>query len=209
MECKELLRRCASSDAGAWSLFIDRFGERVEIGVRRVLREAGLRRVPSDVQDFVQEVYLRLYAGRGRVLSRFRGSTKEEASSYLGRLAENVTRDRLRRARAGKRFFEAPGLPLGRWAMDLPDVAQGPEERFLRTEWRQQFLRCCREVLPAHALRRNTWILERAFLDGWSSREIAMACRVRIAVASVNSLISRTRRRLAARGFHLPERDRR
>jgi RNA polymerase sigma factor (sigma-70 family) len=209
MESGELLRRCAASpEAGEWGMLVQFFGERVEQGVRRVLRQAGHARAADDLQDFVQEVYCRLLQGRGKALRGFRGRTQAEASSYLGRLAENVTRDALRRSRAEKRKFDDPALGLGGQAARVADRSAGPEEALLQAERRRSFLSCCRAVLPARTMRRDTWILVRVFLDGWSSTEIAAACGGRLAAASVNSLVSRTRQRLAARGLVLPDRGR-
>lgn len=209
MESNELLRRCAASpEAGEWGLLVQCFGERVEQGVRRVLRQAGHARGAEDLQDFVQEVYCRLLQGQGRALRGFRGRTQAEASSYLGRLAENVTRDALRRGRAEKRRLDGPAPELSLLAARVADRSPGPEELLLRGERRRFFRSCCRAVLPARTARRDTWILVRVFLDGWSSSEIAAACGGRLAAASVNSLVSRTRQRLAARGLQLPERCR-
>ena len=209
MESSELLRRCAASpEAGEWGLLVQCFGERVEQGVRRVLRQAGHARTAEDLQDFVQEVYCRLLQGRGKALRGFRGRTQAEASSYLGRLAENVTRDALRRSRAEKRKFDDPALGLGGQAHRVADRSAGPEELLLQAERRRSVRSCCRAVLPPRTVRRDSWILVRVFLDGWSSTEIAAACGGRLAAASVNSLVSRTRQRLAARGLVLPERSR-
>jgi RNA polymerase sigma factor (sigma-70 family) len=209
MESNELLRRCAASpEAGEWGLLVERFGERVEQGVRRVLRQAGYARAADDLHDFVQEVYCRLLQEGGKALRGFRGRTQAEASSYLGRLAENVTRDALRRGRAEKRKLDRPALGFGPLTARVVDRSPGPEDLLLQAERRRSFGSCCRAVVPARTARRDTWILIRVFLDGWSSTEVAAACGGRLAAASVNSLVTRTRQRLAAQGLHLPERSR-
>ncbi|HZI64888.1 MAG TPA: hypothetical protein VFE44_08910 [Thermoanaerobaculia bacterium] len=204
-EAAQLLRQCATKTSEAsWNELIRRFGRRLELGVRRGLRRAGLPAPPDRVEELLQEVYCRLLERGGRALARFQGVSEGEASAYLGRLAENVVLDWVRSSVAQKRAAQTVAEPEIA-VRGLRAAGPSPEEETLLGECRRILLARCREAAGRRAAR-QLWVLRLALLEGWSSREIAAAARGRLRPGSIDSLVARVRRRLAAEGCALPRR---
>jgi RNA polymerase sigma factor (sigma-70 family) len=197
-------------DAGGWEQFVTRFDRRLAGAVRRALVSAGLRADRERVEETAQEVYCRLIEAGPR--SRAFGRRDDcEVVGYLRRVARSVVVDQLRGRRAAKRggdrrraVADDPEVDL---AERIPDQAPSPEERLLTRERRHLFLdRCRRCTGSGENGRRNLRILELALLDGWSSREIAAAAGGGLRASSVDTLVHRLRRRLAAAGLRVPRR---
>ncbi len=204
-EAAQLLRQCAHTTSDAsWNELIRRFGRRLELGVRRGLRRAGMAAAPERVEELLQEVYCRLLERGGQALARFQGASEGEASAYLGRVAENVVLDWARASAAQKRVAPAPREPETA-ARRLRAAGPSPEEATMLRECRRLLLARCREAAGRHGAR-QLWVLRLALLEGWSSREIAAAARGSLRPASIDSLVARVRRRLAAQGWALPRR---
>jgi len=200
-----LLRRCASDDQDPWTELTARFGARLEAGVRRALRRAGWQASSDQIEDFLQDVYCRLLERDRRALHRFRGASEGEAAAYLRRIAETVTLDALRQAAAAKRGGEHPAAD----AVDLdnaPSRTASPEDELLaRERWAELATRCA-AAAGRHAARRNRWILRKALVEGWSSREISAGLGGGLTPGSVDSIVARARRRLAREGLALRRR---
>ena len=77
-------------------------------------------------------------------------------------------------------------------------------------ECRRLLLERCRVIAESMTRRsdreRNLRILRLAFLEGWTSREIAGAAAGRLAASTVDSLVHRARRHLARGGLRAPSR---
>lgn len=103
----------------------------------------------ADVEDVVQDVFLNVY----RSLPSFRGDAK--FSTWLYRLATNVTRMHLRRGRSRPRFadVEVPEAPRDSAPPDTPDVQIEKAER-VRALYRllETLSEKKREVLVLHDL---------------------------------------------------------
>lgn len=190
----DLLQRCVSRHHDEdWREFIRRFGAMIRSCVRRTLARHRVRLTIEEVEEHVQDFYLRLLANAGR---SFRGRTDDELRRYLLRVIWNLVNDR-------RRFVERRPLPMGlRW---MTPEAPSPERRTMARERLAQFLDCCREAAAASGVEAELKlrVVYLAFLDGYSSREIAR----RLAVVSphqVDLIIFRLRRRLARHGFEVP-----
>lgn len=168
----------------------------------RALREAGLRPVPEEVEELVQEAYCRLLAGRMRPPRDEEGRLVR----FLGRIAQRVVVDRKRAAAAAKRGRDQV-IPLDRREIErAPDPGATPEELVLMEECRRLLLARCR-VLVGFSLtekdrERNLRILSLALLEGWTSREIAHAEGGRLAASTVDTLVYRAKQRLARHGVN-------
>jgi len=205
---RHLARRCAvERDGSVWNELLRRHGRRLERGVRRALRRAGAEAGADSVAEQLQEVYCRLLEAGGRVLLRFRGRSDEELSAYLGRVAETVVVDRLRASRAAKRGGDRVRAAAASELARAAGADESPEERVLRRERHRLFLRRCRELVGGERPGRSVRVLRLALLEGWSSSEISTALGGAVAPSSVDSLVYRVRRRLAAAGLALPRRD--
>lgn len=205
---------CSSSSEpeAAWEDLIGRFGARIKARVGNVLRRCGVRPRCELVEEIVQEVYCRLLAGGSRRLRRCRATSECQVGAFLGRVAERVTLDHLRAARAQKRggasaelpAIEAAGQPGDGWGRraELDDRAvdprANPEERVLSRERLRLFLERCGLLAGRRDQRRNAHILALA-VAGMSSREIARAFGGALSARSIDGLLLRVRQSIAAR----------
>lgn len=140
---RALIERAQSGDPAAFrQIFV---AHRSDVS-RVVFRMIG----PSpEVEDVVQEVFLHVY----RSLHSFRGESR--FSTWLYRLAVNVSRMHLRKGRSRPRFadVEVPEAPRDGAPLDTPDVVVERQER-VRTLYRllESLSEKKREVLVMHDL---------------------------------------------------------
>jgi DNA-directed RNA polymerase specialized sigma24 family protein len=201
-------RRREEAFQSNWDELVQRYGDRVKVQVRRFLLREGLCPEPEEVEDRVQEVYCRLLHGGAPLLRRLRSWSEAQVVSYLWRTAQRVIFDGRRAARAAKRGGRAR-VVLGGLLPDLADRSAGhvdprtPEDLAMLAQARRIVLDRCRTfsagALSPEDRERNLRILSLALLDGWSSREIALAEGGRLAASTVDTLVHRARRRLAPR----------
>jgi RNA polymerase sigma-70 factor, ECF subfamily len=104
---RALIDRAQAGDASAFREIFKTHRQDVARVVYRMLGPS------ADLEDVVQEVFLHVY----RSLSSFRGDSR--FSTWLYRLAVNVTRMHLRKGRSRPRFAD----------VDVPDVASEDEAR--------------------------------------------------------------------------------
>lgn len=119
MDLDALIARAQEGDTDAFrQIFVRHRGDVTRI-VYRMLGPS------ADVEDVVQDVFLNVY----RSLPSFRGDAK--FSTWLYRLATNVTRMHLRRGRSRPRFadVEVPEAPRDSSPPDGPDVQIERAER--------------------------------------------------------------------------------
>lgn len=208
---RELLQRCATQrDWRAWNEFRSRYEARLVAGVRRGLRRTGLWNPPVELEDLLQEVYCKLLDNDGRCLLRCRGGAEEAISAYLGRIAETVAIDRVRAEIAAKRGRgQTVSYPKDWGYFDSVDPALGPEQRLLKRESSSVFVKRCREVVGPRQANRDVRVLYLACIEGWCSRDIARALGQGLTASSIDSLVHRARKRLAAKGIGIPPRGRR
>jgi len=190
----------------AWERLVARYGPALKARVGSVLRRAGVRPSGDQVEEIVQEVYCRLLAAGGRRLRRCRATSEGQVAAFLGRVAERVALDQLRAARAQKRGG-APATASGAWSPwgDPPrdpqeraaDPAANPEELMLGRERLLLFLERCGTLAGRRDYRRNARILALA-AAGMSSGEIARALGGPLTARSVDGLLPRLRRYVAA-----------
>ncbi len=207
----ELVSICVA-DRGpeVWSRFIERFGVRLTMGVRRAFRRAGILPNPVDIEDLLQEVYCKLLARGGRVLRNCRGRDGSEVSAYLGRVAESVVLDHLRAGAADKRGKDLVIQQSPEQEFELCDLAvdrgPSPEERILNWERKRLLLWRCRRKSSGPSAQRDLWVFYLAFFEGWTSREISRYLKGSLKPGSVDCVLHRLRKRLALQGLQLPRR---
>ena len=207
----ELVSVCAA-DRGpeVWSKFIERFGTRLTMGVRRAFRRAGVFPGPADIEDLLQEVYCKLLDSGGKVLRNCHGRHGNEVSAYLGRVAESVVLDYLRASAAEKRGKELVIQQKPEQEFELCDLAAdrgpSPEERILNRERRDLVLSRCRKKSSGASATKDLWVFYLAFFEGWTSREISKHVRGGLTPSSVDCALHRLRKRLAVQGLQLPRR---
>ena len=194
-----------------WGDLVRRYGPHLRARLGRTLLRGGWRPLPERIDELVQEVYCHLLAAGGRRLGAFRGDSRAQLEAYLGRVAERIALDELRAVRSAKR----DGRCLARTGSLVPealertvDPAVSPLDRLLVEERRRQFTAACRRLAVRRTGRRDAHIARLALLEGWTSREIARVLGGRLRPSSIDSVLHRLKRRLAAEGVDLPRRGR-
>ena len=123
------LEALARGEKGAWEAFVRRYAGLVVAAVRGVGREA------AEVEDLVQEVFLRLCKDDFRLLRSY-DPTRAQLSTWVTIIARSTARDALRRHRPVVVPIEA--VPEGRLAVDpveparplkLPEALLSPRQR--------------------------------------------------------------------------------
>jgi RNA polymerase sigma-70 factor, ECF subfamily len=99
----ELVRACAGSkDEGAWAELIRRFHVVITAAVLRTARRWG-EPSPSQLDDLVQDTYLKLCENDSRLLRSFRPRQEDSIYGFLKVVAANVVHDHFKSALAAKR----------------------------------------------------------------------------------------------------------
>jgi DNA-directed RNA polymerase specialized sigma24 family protein len=198
----------------AWEELVRRYGVILRGQVRRSLHGAGFPFEPEQVEERVQEVYYRLLTGGAGRLRLLRRWSERQVVAYLSKVAQRVVVDEVRAQAAAKRggLRLSFAACLGEAAERAVDPCGSPEERVMVAEARRLLLERCRRLAGSMGARHDRElclrILRLAFLEGWTSREIACAEGGRLVVSTVDSLVHRARRRLARGGFEVPSRRR-
>jgi DNA-directed RNA polymerase specialized sigma24 family protein len=205
-----------------WSRFARDHGRRID-GIVWRLAPDGVHGMDKD--DLRQEVFLRLIAGRtvhGQAdanlwsyvtvvirhllidLYRKEDGRKEDGRKQDGRKQDGRKQDG-RRGSTGKRGSRWRCRPRFR---ELRAVGLNPEEQLLLREKIGLFLHrcgcCCGSRKPtSHLHRMRGRVLELAYLEGRTSREMAQLIPGCHSAGQIDTLIYRLRRQLARRGVHL------
>jgi RNA polymerase sigma factor (sigma-70 family) len=197
----DLFLRCVLRRGGDdWSELLDVQRPRIRGLAGWALRRGGFPARREDVDDVEQEIYCRLLTPAAR---RFRGRSGHEVWVWLSRVAQRLVLDWIRRERAAKRRALVAGDGRSSRWLRPGDRFVDPEERLLRAERRELFFRACGGEAGTRGELRRT-VVRLAFLEGRSSSEIAAL--VGLSPASVDALVHRLRRSLAAQGMALPRR---
>ena len=201
---------CSSSSKpeAAWEELIGRYGPGLKARVGSVLRRSGVPPRSEHVEEIVQEVYCRLLVAGGRRLKRCRATSEGQVSAFLGRVAERVTLDQLRAARAQKRGGTRAASPAAsgqavpaalwtqagsEWDERAVDPRANPEELVLSRERLRLFLQRCGVLAGRRDCRRNARILALA-VAGLNSGEIARAVGGTLTARSIDGMLLRVRR---------------
>jgi DNA-directed RNA polymerase specialized sigma24 family protein len=199
----------------AWEELVRRYGNTVQVQVRKSLHHAGFPLEPEEVEERVQEVYCRLVMGGAGRLRQLREWSRAQVVAYLARVAQNVVVDELRTMAATKRGGHRTSFGgfLREVADRTADPGGNPEQQAIVAESRRLLLERCRLFAESMSWRKDRGlclrVLRLALLEGWSSREIAQAEGGCLAPSTVDSLVHRARRRLAKGGIDVPSRRRR
>ncbi|MEJ2086757.1 MAG: sigma-70 family RNA polymerase sigma factor, partial [Acidobacteriota bacterium] len=194
-----------------WEQFIERFQNRLHAGVYRALARCELELNRQDREDLMQDVFCRLLDRRRRCLKLCRGREEASVGAYLGRVAENVVLDRVRSTSAVKRgrdrLVELRPESVYDPVADAADRRSNPEARLLAREREWTFLASFRQVVGRTTPERDWRVFYLAVFEGCSSREICTRMGGSLKPSTVDSLIHRMRRRLAAKGMKIPRRN--
>jgi RNA polymerase sigma-70 factor, ECF subfamily len=159
----EQLLRCSASRADSdWEQFHQSFHRLISQVVTRTARR-WIGSSHCDIEDLIQDTYMKLYRDRAQVLSGLEGRQPGEALAFIKVLATNLVHDHFKRTRCRKRggchrhdrMESLDALASGRWGVDAI------ERRILM----QQIQRCLEGTsqIPATARRDQTvfWLYYR------------------------------------------------
>ena len=205
-----MVRECAATPAGSreqvarWERLSPGLEREVERLARFVAKKHAWRPTPQDLEDFTQDVFLKLISSRA--LERFAGKSNGELVNYLKRVCESVLFDRFRRAQSRKR--DGLEVPIG--DADLPDprsILLTPREHLIHREQRRRFRALCVGLASEANRQRDGLILELAILWGYTSREISAVPQVNLTPTGVDAVVHRLRRRARQQGLEVPMRS--
>ena len=117
-----LLEACAKPTVGgAWEEFMRRYHPVITSAALRVSRRWGTGS-SGEIDDVVQEIYLKLCADGGRILGSFRASQPEAVFGYVKVVATNIAHDFFRHQSAAKRgVLQTVSLAESNAQASLPD----------------------------------------------------------------------------------------
>jgi RNA polymerase sigma-70 factor (ECF subfamily) len=99
----QLFVACAGlGEAEAWREFMRRYHNLLTVSAIRVARRWG-KSTANEIDDIVQEIYLKVCAKDASILTRFRDSRPEAVFGYLKVIATNIAHDFCRRRNAQRR----------------------------------------------------------------------------------------------------------
>jgi RNA polymerase sigma-70 factor (ECF subfamily) len=189
-----LLRDCLETGApGAWDRFIALAKPVIAPVVVAVIRR--WKRDFSQVDDLVQDTFVRLCAADFRALRNFRGQDAAALHSYLRTIASSVAADRFRGDSARVVSLDDPDL--------APPVADNRPARDIE---RRLLLDRIQKCLTAHAPR-DRWIFWLYHRDGMTPQAISTLPSIGIGRSGVETLIYRLTKAVAncvLKGFPPP-----
>lgn len=206
-----LWRQCIARDAD-WASLVGRLDPMLRRTVAALGRSYGVYLTRDLLDEVIQETWLRLLQNDRRALRGCRGGTEATILTYLRRVARSTLVDWLRARAALKRgaFVEIgadleTGLEEATEGIELPSLASDPADAIYAQQLRCRFRRECRGVAgPGGAGLRDAWMTERMVVDGWNPQEAADV--VKLAPATVVTVVGRMRRELRRRGLAMPAR---
>lgn len=207
----ESFRVLAKGDAQGWEPVAREFGPYLVRAVRRELARRGRGNL-EELEDLVQEAWCRLLDDGRRRMRAFRGETPGELARYFAAVARSVVADHRRAAASAKRGAGRAALPItgegGVEVIPLRDPSPSAEARLLARERRREARARLQELAGPRATPRRLRLLEMALVHDLSSAEISRRLAPELAPSSIDSIVCRFRRRLAARGIAVPSRRR-
>jgi RNA polymerase sigma-70 factor, ECF subfamily len=195
MSLEELIKACAEGDnPAAWEEFIRHFHRLIAAVVRRTARRWGSDS-PELVDDLIQETYLKIYAGRKRLLSEFTPQHPKAFYGYLRVITENVVNDYFRAKCSQKRWSGQPEASID----DSPIVAHAaitnlPAEDVFRNLQLNEVERALSLCIAGVERERDRTIFWLYYLDGVSAAAIARLPSISLKVKGVESVIHRLTR---------------
>lgn len=194
-----------------WPELHRRHDRGVRLAVYHRLRQIGARIDPDRVDDLAQEVWCRLLERDRARRPGPRGEHELETAEYLRKVAATVVVDVWRDERAVKRHpaqLESLERLAGRGVESYADERACPLRRAQARDCLLGFLRHCRRLLGRKPTRERLRAVRLVWFEGMTSVEAARALGGAWSPGTVDCLLMRLRRRLAANGIEFPVRAR-
>jgi RNA polymerase sigma factor (sigma-70 family) len=207
-DIRVLIRRCCTSEPGAWEAFVDRYHTRICSFAHRaadVIAMGESDRLELE-RDFVQEAYLKLVDADFHVLRSWRGDGDDSFRSYLHSIVHTVACDEIRRRKSLKRRVSEVSIdadvPEG--ALPLAEIIPGPdslspERQFVEAHGIAAFESLVLAACPGPNGARDATVFLLHHLEDFTAREIAEMPCFDLTVPNVESILRRTRERARER----------
>ncbi len=169
-----LIERAFRGDLQARSTLVDRLMPVIQARVRR---RVGGSRPPVEVEDVVQEIWLRLIDQRGAALRKYDAARGASFEGYVGMIAERELGNYLDKARSQKRggLMSSVG---SKELEDRPISSPNPEEQAASREQLGQLATHLAAELPP----KGQLVFRYLYSDGVAPNEVAQAIGVNIQV---------------------------
>ncbi|MGD0569880.1 MAG: sigma-70 family RNA polymerase sigma factor [Candidatus Sulfotelmatobacter sp.] len=195
MSLEELIKACAEGDdPAAWEEFIRRFHGLIAAVVRRTARRWGSDS-PELVDDMIQETFLKIYAGRRRLLSAFKPQHPEAFYGFLAVITANLVNDYFRTRHSQKHGSGQPEASIDE-STAVADAAatNRPAEDVFRNLQLGEVERALSSCIGGVERERDRTIFWLYYRDGVSAAAIARLPSISLKVKGVESVISRLTR---------------
>jgi len=200
----ELVRICAeSNDGAAWEEFVCRFHRQITLSILRITRSWSAT-PRQQIDDLVQETYLKLCADHCRLLLGFSIERPEAISGYVKTIAVNVARDHLKANRSQKRgagqVHKSLSDPVSDSDAQSPVGSESMERQVLLRQI-SDYLDSCSSGPDQDRDRLIFWLYYR---QGMSAKAIAALPTVNLTDKGVGSVILRLTRLVRQRVLEAP-----
>lgn len=170
----DLVGRAFRGDPQARSTLVDRLMPVVQARVRRRL---GWGRPPVEVDDVVQEVWMRLVDSGGATLRRYDPTRGASFEGYVGMVAEREIGNYLDKVRSQKRGGHMSAVG-SKELDDRPISSPNPEEQAASREQLGQLAKHLETELPP----KGQLVFRHLYSDGLPPQEVALAIGVNVQV---------------------------
>jgi RNA polymerase sigma factor (sigma-70 family) len=170
-----LIRRAVGGEEPAIAVLVRRLMPVIRARVRRALSREGARLGPSDGDDLVQEIWLKLVDERGAQLIAYEPDRGASLEGYVGLIAEREIGNLVRKLSTQKRGGHLIAVEP---AEDLPSSTANPEEAAAAENLAARLGEHLEALLPA----RGRLVFRYAFTDELPATEVAKILGVTVQV---------------------------
>jgi RNA polymerase sigma-70 factor, ECF subfamily len=191
-----LIRVCAdSSDADAWAEFVSRFHRAISLSVVRTAhRWRAFKR--HEVDDLVQETYVKLCANRCSLLLTFSTEHPDAILGYIKTIAVNVAHDHFKSLNSQKRGSGQVQESLDKVTPRTESASLGSQHTTERQVLMQQIDQCLTACSAGPDQERDRLIFWLYYQQGMSAKAIATLPTVELTAKGVESAILRLTRQV-------------
>lgn len=189
---QDLIEECfRTGSEEAWKAFVERFNRFIEAVVYRTARRHGLT-ARARLEDLVQEVYLKLYAERTRLLGRFDAKYPDVFYGFLKTFAANLVQDHFKASTARKRGY-------GVAPQSLTDHTWISGSRGDHMDQRLLLLEIDTELINARFSNEERLLFWLYYRNGFTAAALSQRPATTLSLKGVESLLGRMARSVRAR----------
>ncbi len=199
MSEQELIRTCAdSNDGAAWNEFVSRFHLAITLSAIRTARQWREVR-PQEVDDLVQETYVKLCAEGCSLLLDFSHKHPEAILGYIKTIAVNVTHDHFKSLHSQKRGAGETAQLAEHVEPKAQSGSIGGQGAMEREVLLKEINRCLETCSAGPDQERDCLIFWLYYQQGMSAKTIAALPTVGLTAKGVESAILRLTRQVRQR----------